>query len=241
MLGIIGGSGFYNLGKKIETEDVITPYGHAEVQRAKLARKEVLFIARHGKGHTIPPHKINYKANLYALKKLGVTVLFATYASGIISKYKPGDMILVEDFIGLSTPITFFDDFTGGIKHIDFTDPFGKRWQQAVLRTAAIQKIKLKKGGIVATTYGPRYETKAEVKALKKLGANLINMTNAYETTLAHELEIPLAAIAIGTNYAAGIKKKALSSEEVLAGMSKAKPKINAIVQGLMKHVETRA
>jgi len=237
MLAIIGGSGFYNLGAKPETEHVFTPYGDATVIRVRMLKEEVLFLPRHGTMHHLPPHKINYKGNVYALKKLGATATFATYASGIISKakYAVGDLVLLEDFIGFNAPITFFDDFSSGIRHADFTEPFSKRMKEAVEETAMACRIKLKKGGIIATTIGPRFETKAEVAALAKIGANLVSMTNAYETTLMREAEIPFAAIAIGTNYATGIAKKQLNESEIMSEMTRAKGKINAIVSELAK------
>ena len=239
MLGIIGGSGFYKLGKTIDKIPVITPYGHVIVNRTKVHKEEILFIPRHGESHNIPPHKVNYRANLYALKKAGATVLFATYAAGIVADYKIDDLILIEDFIGFNAPITFFDDFSSGIKHTDFSQPFDSEWQNAVLEAAAAEKIKIKKGGIIATTHGPRFETKAEVQILKKVGANLVNMTSAYEITLAKELELPLAAIAIATNYAAGITKKKQSAEEVFSVINKVKPKINSLLQEIIMNVET--
>ncbi len=238
MLAIIGGSGFYYLGKEVDKIPVITPYGNVEVIKAKLYSKdEVLFIPRHGEDHSIPPHKVNYRANIYALQKLGASAAFATYASGTITNYKPGDLVLLEDFLGFNTPITFFDDFSAGLKHFDFTEPFDKDLQNAVLEIANSLRIKIKKGGVVATTTGPRFETKAEIKALKKLGANLVNMTSAYEITLFHEMEIPFAAMAVATNYACGISKKRLSTEEVMEQMNNAKPKINLIINGLVDYV----
>jgi len=237
MLGIIGGSGFYKLGKKVEEIDVITPYGPVLVNKVKVLRKNVYFIPRHGKNHFVPPHKVNYKANVYALKKLGIKAAFSTYSSGILSKYKPGDLILLDDFIGLYTPITFFDDFSSGIKHHDFTEAFDKEMKNAVLESAFATKVKLKKGGVIVTTPGSRFETKAEVKFLKKTGANLVNMTSAYEITLMKEAEIPFAAIAIGTNFGCGIKKKPLSYEEVIEVMAKSNKKIIGIVSKLVEHV----
>jgi len=240
MLGIVGGSGFYFLKKnKGKTRNVKTPYGNVEVQVVKIGKKEVAFIPRHGKEHNLPPHKINYRANIYALKELGVTAVFATYAAGLISKvYRPGDLILIEDFIGLFTPMTFYDDFSEGMRHMDFTYPYNKDLQMAVEARAKANKITLKRKGIIATMHGPRFETKAEIKALKKAGANLVSMTHAYEATLIGELEIPFVAIAIGTNYACGITKDKLSQEEVLEVFEKSKGQVVTLIDELIKTVE---
>jgi len=237
MLGIIGGSGFYTLEGKIRNCKVKTPYGGVAAQKAEVDGNESVFIPRHGKEHSVPPHRINYRANIYALKELGVSAVMATYATGIISKYKPGDLILLDDFIGFFTPITFFDDFRMGIKHTDVSRPYDKELQDLLLGVAKTQKIKISKGGIAATTPGPRFETKAEVKALKGMGANLVSMTNAYEASLLNELGIPSAAVAVGTNYACGISKKPLSAEEVMVCMKKAEGSLAGLASGMIREV----
>ncbi len=235
MLGIIGGSGFYTLKGKSKMVTVKTPYGNAEVRKTKIFDKEAVFVPRHGKGHAIPPHKVNYKANIYALKKLGVTGIIGIYATGIISKYKPGELILAEDFLGFWTPVTFFDDFSDGIKHVDFSQPYDKELNNLVLGIARAKRIKIKTGGIIATMVGPRFETKAEIKALRSMGANLVSMTHSYEAALIGELEIPYVGLAIGTNYACGITKKKLNPEEVIGHMSRAEGRINDIIEKLIK------
>lgn len=237
MLAVIGGSGFYSLGRKIKDVKVTTPYGKAVLSKISFLDEELIFLPRHGKNHTIPPHKINYRANIAALEKIGVTGVLAFYSCGIISKYKPGDIILIDDFIGLWTPATFYDDFSGGIKHVDFTRPFSSEMNDIIKEVAAINKLKLKKGGIVAATPGPRFETKSEVKVLKKLGANLVNMTCGYEMSLLGESEIDSAAIAVASNYAAGISKKPLSAEETLGVMKDAKGKLHTLIEGFLKEV----
>ncbi len=238
MLGIIGGSGFYELGKEIGSEEILTPYGDALIYRYKINKKEVVFLPRHGKKHSLPPHKINYKANIYALYKLGVNAVFATYATGIIKKYKVGDLILLDDFIGLEKPITFFDDFSKGMKHVDFTNPFDKKLNEKLIKASAIHGIKLKCGGIVKTTPGPRFESRAEIKMYEKIGANLVSMTNCYETILLKEMEIPFCAIAIGTNYACGISKKPLTHSEVVENMMLKNKALKIIATELVNQID---
>lgn len=237
MLGIIGGSGFYTIEGRIRNVSVKTPYGKVLVHKTKVLGNESVFIPRHGKEHSIPPHRINYRANIYAFKKLGVSAVMCTYATGIISKYKPGDLVLIDDFIGFYTPATFFDDFRVGIKHTDVSQPYDKKLQNLLMGIAKTQKIKISKGGIAATTAGPRFETKAEIKALKGMGANLVSMTNAYEASLLNELEIPSVAVAVGTNYACGISKNPLNSEEVMDCMEKAEGKLAGLVNGMIKEI----
>lgn len=237
MLGIIGGSGFYTLEGRINNAKVKTPYGTVGIQKTKIMGKESVFIPRHGKNHSLPPHKVNYRANIYAFKKLGVSAVMATYATGIISRYKPGDIALIDDFIGFYTPSTFFDDFKGGIKHADVSQPYDRKLRDLLLAVAKTEKIKIKKGGIVATTTGPRFETRAEVKALKKMGANMVSMTNAYEASLLNEIGMPSVAIAVGTNYACGISKKPISQEEVMKCMKKAEGRLARLANGMIKEV----
>lgn len=237
MLAVIGGTGFYKLGRKIEDLDVITPYGIAAVEVVSVAGRKMVFLPRHGKGHTIAPHKINYKANVAALEQLGVTGVLSFYSSGIIGKYKPGDIVLVDDFIGLWTPATLYDDFAGGMKHVDFTEPFSRDMKKILEEVAAVNKIKVKKGGVMAATRGPRFETKSEIKLLKKAGANLVNMTCGYEMALLGESEIDFASVAIAANYAAGVSKKPLSAEETLEVSNKAKGKLLTLIQGFVKEI----
>ena len=237
MLGIIAGSGLYNIGKMKE-KSVPTPYGKATLYSLKLEDENVLFIPRHRTDHSVPAHKVNYKANVWALEEEGATALLTFYSSGIISKYKPGDLILLEDFIGLFTPTSFYDSFESGIRHADVSRPFDKGVCDLVKEGAYASKIKLQKGGIIATTRGPRFETAAEIRVLKQMGANLVNMTAAYEVTLANELELPLAGIAIGTNLACGIKgTRAISHAEVTKAVKKKEAQVKSIAAYVAREV----
>ncbi len=237
MIGVIGGSGFYSLGKKLAENDILTPYGTARLQMVSLLGEKMVFIPRHGVKHTLPPHKINYRANIAAMKKAGVTGVIAVYASGVISQYKPGDLVLVDDFIGLWSPATFYDDFSAGIKHKDFTEPCDREMRGKLREIADVSKIALKTGGIIACTPGPRFETKAEIRLLRKAGANLVNMTAGYEMALLGEVEMDFAAVAVGTNYAAGISKKPLSTEETLARMHTAYGKLMALIGNFAQEI----
>jgi 5'-methylthioadenosine phosphorylase len=234
MLGIIGGSGLYSLGEA-ELEKVGTPYGEVEAHIAELpgAGGRMLFVPRHGKGHEAPPHKVNYRANVWAMKEAGVAGVLAFYAAGIIGKYSPGDLVLLDDFLGFGVSATFYDEFKGGkVVHADMGEPYDSGLSGVVEGAAKECGVVLEKGGIIATTPGPRFETKAEVAALGGMGANLVNMTSAYEAALCGELGVPLCGIAVGTNYACGVKGKGrLTHEEVLECMGEANGKIRKIVE----------
>ncbi|MEM4195458.1 MAG: MTAP family purine nucleoside phosphorylase [Candidatus Anstonellales archaeon] len=238
MIGVIGGSGFYELAKNIVRKKVPTPYGSVFAHIAKIGGKEVAFIPRHGEKHEIPPHKVNYRANVWALEELGASCAFTTYASGVISKYKPGDLIILDDIISFFTHETFFDSFEDNIHHTDVSEPFNKKLQGYVLEGAAVHGIKLKKGGIIATTMGPRYETPAEIRALRRLGANLVCMTAGHEVPLFAEAEIPLVSMAVGTNLAAGLSGKKLSHQEVVDMMIKKTNEIKLILKEFVNFVD---
>lgn len=240
MLGIIGGTGIYSIGNFGERE-IETPYGIAKIYIGEIEDEKCIFIPRHGIDHQYPPHKIPYKANVWALKEVGVDMVLATYACGIISKYKPGDLILAEDVIGLFIPhLSFFDDFREGIKHRDFSFPFDEKLKKLMKEAAKNIGIKLKENAVVATTPGPRYESKAEIKALKKLGANLVSMTNAYEVHLLNELEIKSVAICIGTNWAAGIKKEKITHQEVSEMMKRKEKEINNLIVSFVNQIKKK-
>lgn len=234
MLAFIGGSGFYNLGKKVQKHNIETEYGDVVLQEVELAGEKLLFLPRHGEQHSVPPHKINYKANIAALKEMNVSAVFSVYASGVISEFKPGELVLVDDFISPWIQSTFYDDFSKGVKHTDFTNPFYKKMQQDLLEISVKKDISLKRGGIIATTFGPRFETKAEIKALKTMGANLVNMTCGHEAPLIGEMNIPQVAIAVATNYACGVSNKPLTAEEVFETLERDKTKVVDLLEEML-------
>jgi len=231
-IGVIGGSGLYELVEG-RPDIVETPYGITTIVRGKLGGADAVFIPRHGVGHELPPHKVNYKANIFELNRLGCRSVFSVCAAGVIARFKPGDIILARDFIAFHILETFFDSFREGMKHTDFTQPYSDELNRILAKAAKLERIPLKDGGIIFNTFGPRYETKAEIRALLKMGANLVNMTNAYEAVLANELGMRFAAIAIGTNWACGLAKKPLSHEEVLGMMGER--------EGVVKRLLARA
>ncbi len=227
-IAVIGGSGLYSLLKNAETKMVATKYGKAKVHCGKIGKNEVFFVARHGEKHTLPPHRVNYKANISALKKLGVEKIIATAACGAISKYAPGDLVIAEDMIGFFAPITFFD---GKVVHTDFSHPYSQKLNKVLIEAAKRNKINMKRGGIIATMRGPRFETPAEIRALKSMGANLVNMTNAYECVLSREVGIEYSTLIVVTNYAAGISKRPLSHKETIEMVKKKEHDLLALIK----------
>jgi len=233
VLGVIGGSGFYRMhGAEKKLEE--TPYGWIAVSRGK----RMAFIPRHGERHSAPPHGVNHRANIYALARMGVKAIVGINACGIISRFEPGEVITIDDFIAFHLgPITFYESFEKGIVHADMGEPYSKRLNDMIAKAGKKAGVSVKGGGIVATTFGPRFETPAEIRALRGMGANLVSMTSAYEAILARELGVPYASIAIGTNYAAGISRRPLSHEEVIRGMKASEKKVMKIVEELSRMI----
>lgn len=210
-IGIIGGSGLDDpqLLKDAEERTVTTPFGEptSPLTIGTIAGKEVIMLARHGRQHTIPPTHVNYRANIHALKSQGCTHILATTACGSLREdIQRGDLVILDQFIDFTRfrPITFFDTFPPGAEHAKHTpmaDPFSAPLRQALMTNARQLGVRVHDRGTVITIEGPRFSTRAESRMFRAWGADVINMTNAPETILANEAEIPYAAVAISTDY----------------------------------------
>ncbi|MGZ7049157.1 MAG: S-methyl-5'-thioadenosine phosphorylase [Methanobacterium sp.] len=214
MIGIIGGTGIYEIvemGEELETKVIDTPYGKSpEMSVFKLHDREVVFMPRHAKGHVNPPHMINYRANICAMKQMGVKRIIATNAVGSLElSVQPGDFLVPHDFIDFTKvrDFTFYDSRT---VHIDITEPYCHD-----LRETLISSGNTVPEGIYVCTEGPRFETGAEVKMFQKLGGSVVGMTGIPEAILARELEICYASICMVSNYAASISSTKLTIKEV--------------------------
>jgi 5'-methylthioadenosine phosphorylase len=224
-IAVIGGSGVYSMAtlKGASTTSIKTPYGPSpEILVGKLGGREVAFLPRHGKGHTVPPHLVNYRANIWALHKLGVKRILATTASGTLNpQIKPGELALLTQFIDFTKnrPSTFYEGGKAGVVHIDVTEPYCPELRQVLSKTARGLGVKLHPGATYACMEGPRFETAAEIKALKTLGCDMVGMTNVPECVLAREMEICYSAVGIATNWAAGISRVKLTHADVIQMM----------------------
>ncbi len=225
-IAIIGGSGVYSIGILENPSAIVvsTPYGNSlEIVIGKLGGHRVAFLPRHGKKHTVPPHLVNYRANLWALRELGVKRALATTACGSLNpKMRPGELALLYQFIDFTKrrTQTFYEGGEKGVAHVDVTEPYCSELRNILFKTARDLKLKLHPRATYGCTEGPRFETAAEIKALRYLGCDLVGMTNVHECVLARELEICYAAVAVVTNFAAGISKTKLTHTEV-AGLMK--------------------
>ena len=219
MLAIIGGSGLARLTNldALRRQTVRTPYGEpsAALTFGRIGGHEVVFLARHGDDHTIPPHEINYRANIWALHALGVKNVMAIAAvGGIRSDLQPGVLVVPDQIIDYThgRAATFFTGADLGLRHIDFTQPYCQPLRAACLSAAQQAGVTATDGGVYAATQGPRLETAAEINRLEHDGADMVGMTGMPEAALARELGLCYAAIAVVVNHAAG---RGTSIEEV--------------------------
>ncbi len=214
-IAIIGGSGLGALLREAEKVRVKTLYGlPSPIVVGKIVNKQVAFLSRHGEKHTIPPHRINYQANISALQSLGVERIFATSAVGGISKHlTPGDLVAPHDFIDFTKlrKATFYDN--APVTHIDMSQPYCPELRNTLVDAAKHVGEDLCKEAVLACTEGPRYETPAEVRMLQKLGCDIVGMTGVPEVVLARELEICYASICYISNMAVGLQERQTISE----------------------------
>ncbi len=223
-VAIIGGTGVYDpsILEDIREETVKTEFGKVPVKIGTLQGKEVAFITRHGFEHSVPPHLINYRANIAALKELGVKSIFATAAVGSLNlDMKPGDFVLTDQFLDFTKARqhTFFGK--GRVVHLDMSVPYCADLRSALQKAADKLQLSCCNGGTYVCTEGPRFETPAEIKMFALLGGDVVGMTSIPEVTLARELEICYATVAMVTNFAAGISPTPLTHQEVVEVMTK--------------------
>ena len=208
-IGIIGGSGLENpdILKSPHETNVDTPYGipSSPLLCGRLDGAEVAILSRHGWHHTITPSKVNYRANIFALKEIGCTHIITTTACGSLrEEIRRGDLVIPDQFIDFTRhrDITFFEEFEPGkMNHTPMADPFDKDLRDLIISTAYKIGFEIHERGTLITIEGPRFSTRAESKMFRIWGADVINMSIAPEVTLANELGIPYAAIAMSTDY----------------------------------------
>ncbi|CAJ37461.1 S-methyl-5'-thioadenosine phosphorylase [Methanocella arvoryzae] len=237
---IIGGSGFYCVpGCNLKEKKVVrTKYGDATLffyENEKGA--EFVFLPRHGEGHTCAPHRINYRANVIALKEAGIERIIGISSVGSLREaIRPGDFVLLDQFLDFTKarPITFFDE-DGCVVHTDMTEPYCHDLRQCIL-SAPRGDIRLHDKGTYVCTEGPRFETAAEIRMYATLGGDVVGMTGVPEVVLARELGMCYAGISVATNYAAGISK-VVTHEEVLEAMKKIETVLASYVVGCITTV----
>lgn len=221
-IGIIGGSGLYEFAQAAPdaaTVEYETDYGPVELTRVRLHEREVFFLPRHGPDHSIPPHRINFRANIAALHMAACTDILATNAVGSLRRYiSPSELVLPDQYIDFTKQrhTTFHDDFSEGAVHIDQTEPYSAALREKAHTAADDMRIRLHDGGVYICAEGPRFETPAEISMFAQWGADVVGMTGVPEVILANELDIRYLSICIVTNYAAGMPQAEITHEDVM-------------------------
>ncbi len=221
-VAIIGGTGLNSL-KNLEIthrEMVQTPYGapSGPAVHGTVAGREVVFMARHGSGHTIPPHRVNYRANIWALRSLGVERVIAVAAvGGISAEMSPGRIAFPDQIIDYtwSRENTYFEDNLEEVTHIDFTFPYCDEMRTLLIQAAADAGVEHTPTGTYGATQGPRLETAAEIRRLERDGCDMVGMTGMPEAALARELGLCYATCAVSANWAAGKGEGVITMQEI--------------------------
>jgi len=212
---IIGGTGCQRMvTPSCIRHTVKTPYGEVELFELERDEEPLYLLLRHKEGHTVPPHLVNYRANIAALQQLEVTQAIGIYAVGsITSMVLPGTIGIIDQFIDFTggRQSTFFTGGENGVRHIPMVSPYSKRLRSALAHQAAQMNISLALKGTYLCTNGPRLETPAEIAMFRRWGADYVGMTAATETILANEADIDLAGVVYSINWAAGLDAEGIS------------------------------
>jgi len=241
-LAIIGGTGLSSLEGLdiIEQREIDTPFGQPSsvLSIGKLDGKSIVFLPRHGEKHTLPPHKVNYRANIWALQSVGVKKIIAVAAVGGIRDDMPPGILAVPDQIIDYThgrEQSFFSDNFTADKHIDFTYPYDATIRERILQAAKNKQIKIVDGGCYGATQGPRLETAAEIKRMAQDGCAMVGMTGMPEAYLARELDMPYATCALMVNWAAGLTAGTITMDQIeqtlTSGMEQVKKLLVELIQ----------
>ncbi|NCO35680.1 MAG: hypothetical protein AUJ92_05260 [Armatimonadetes bacterium CG2_30_59_28] len=234
-IGIIGGTGIASLDSdQFALREESTPYGNVDLRVASVAEdRQVVFLSRHGREGNVPPHLVNYRANILAMKQAGCSAILSTAACGGISeRLQPGDLMVLDQFIDFTRrrESTFYAERLTIPIHIDLTQPYCARLRKLLLSEAQRLGLPFVDGGAYVCAEGPRFETPAEIRMFAQLGGDVVGMTQVPEAPLAREAEMCYAAVAIVTNYAAGISSTPLTHWEVLDVMEQRLPRVSELL-----------
>ena len=238
MLAIIGGSGLYSLGDDFVLEEQVsrsTPFGETstDVLQGRWHDVPLAFLPRHGPDHKVPPHRVNYRANIWALKQLGVTQIIAVNAVGGITPDSPPLMLVLPDQIidySSGREHTFFDGDDGRVIHVDFSWPYSAELRGVLMEAGLQQGQPLLAAATYGSTNGPRLESAAEITRLQQDGCNVVGMTGMPEAALARELEIDYACLALVVNWAAGTADETISMQEIMANVEQGMHRVKSLL-----------
>ena len=208
-VGVFGGSGFYSFLDDVEEVTIDTPYGatSAPLTIGEVGGRRVAFLPRHGRKHELPPHRIPYRANVWAMRELGVRTIVGPCAAGSLQAHvHPGELVVVDQLVDRTwgRPDTFFDG--PEVHHVSFADPYDAAMRSSLVAAARRLELPVHDGGTMVVVQGPRFSTRAESRWFTSMGWEVINMTGHPEAVLAAELAIPYAAVALITDYDVGLE-----------------------------------
>ncbi|MGB1012088.1 MAG: S-methyl-5'-thioinosine phosphorylase [Thiolinea sp.] len=238
---VIGGSGLTEIEELeiIHREVVHTPYGEPSGQftHGQLGDKHIIFLARHGYTHCIPPHKVNYRANIWALRSLGVSKIVAIAAvGGITGAMAPQKIVVPDQIIDYTSARahTFFEEGLSSVTHIDFSQPYSEGLRQAMLTAGEKAGVELIDGGVYGATQGPRLETAAEIIRMERDGCDLVGMTAMPEACLAREAGIEYASYNVVANWAAGKGDSGITMDDIYRNLSGGMTQVKSLLKTLV-------
>lgn len=236
-IGIIGGSGLYAFEELTDRRafELDTDWGKpsAPLVSGSLHGRAVVFLTRHGETHSIPPHRVNYRANIAALQKQGVRAIFAVnVVGGINGEMCPGDLVIPDQIIDYTRgrEHTYSDGLGAPVQHVDFTKPYDEKLRGTLLQAVIASGLRVHSGGVYGATQGPRLETAAEIARMANDGCDIVGMTGMPEAGLARELGIPYACLALVVNMAAGLGNVEITMADIEAIMSLRMPVIRRVL-----------
>ncbi len=235
-IGVFGGSGFYKLADNVKEYAIKTPYGMPsdKIAVAELHGKTVAFLPRHGKDHHLPPHMINYRANIHAMKMLGIKALVSPCASGSLQAHvQPGDFVICDQVVDRTSgrKDTFFDG--PKVVHVSLAEPYNADLRKLAIQASKDCLVPCHEKGTIVVIQGPRFSSKSESKWFTQMGWEVVNMTQYPEVTLAKEAAIPMVNISLITDYDAGLVGDAVApctTEEVIRTFSANNEKLTKVL-----------
>lgn len=246
-IGVFGGSGFYSFLDHVEELKVDTPYGEpsAPVALGSVGGRRVAFLPRHGVHHELPPHRVNYRANLWAMARLGVTRILAPCAAGSLHPgIRPGDFVVPDQLVDRTwgRDQTFYEG--GAPHHISFADPYCPELSALATRASRARGVPVHEGGTVVVVQGPRFSTRAESRWFRAQGWEVVNMTQAPEAALARELGMCFAGIALITDYDTGLEGEEgvepVTMEQVFAFLERNVERVRDVLWHLIPELPTQ-
>jgi len=245
-LALIGGTGLTELDRNSTYVSIKTPYGKpsAEIQVIATEPVRLLFLPRHGSPHRFPPHRVNYRANMWALREAGaMQVLAVTAVGGIGDRYSPGALVAPDQLIDYTwgREHSYSDSAQVELVHVDFTWPYAGPLRSALLAAASNGGVALVDGGCIGVFQGPRLESAAEVERARRDGCHMMGMTSLPEAGLARELGLDYAGLAVVSNFAAGITGAPLSEEDIAATLREPMQQVRKVLQMLVNQLARAA